>query len=284
VEQRFFRAGPVSLNVAVGSPTGPPLILLHGVTRRWQDFASLLPGLAPFYRVHAFDLRGHGQSGRTPGAYRVIDYVEDIVSYVNDRPSDRPVLLGHSLGAMVAAAVAARLPGRVRALVLEDPTFEMTASRRDETSFPDLFRAFQPHAGSTRPAAEIAACLADAPIRVPGQPGHTRLGDLRDAVSLRFSASCLKRLDPDVLTTPLEGRWLDSYDVATTLRAVACPTLFLQADNAAGGALPDDHASELAGAIGDVIHLRLAGIGHNIHGTRPETMLLHLLGFLASLD
>jgi pimeloyl-ACP methyl ester carboxylesterase len=285
VLQQTFAAGPVILNIAVGPPSGAPLLLLHGVTRRWQDFQPILPALAFEHRVAAFDLRGHGRSGRTLGAYRVADYAGDVVAYLRARADDGPaVVLGHSLGAMVAAAVAAEAPALVRAVVLEDPTFEMTGRRREETSFPDLFRAFRRHAGSTRPVAEIAAELAEAPIRVPGRPRPARLGELRDAVGLRASAACLKRLDPDVLAAPLEGRWLDGYDVPATLARVGCPTLLVRGDFAAGGALPEDYAAELVAAIRDLADVRLPGVGHNVHGTQPEGFTRLVLGFLGSLD
>jgi pimeloyl-ACP methyl ester carboxylesterase len=283
VRERPFATGNVTLNVAVGPPNGPPVLLLHGVTRRWQDWRVLLPSLTFDFQAHALDFRGHGRSGRAPGSYRVVDYVPDVLAYLRQAIELPAVVVGHSLGGMVAAAVAAELPGRVRALVLEDPTFAMTGDRIGETSFPDLFRAFLPHAGSARPVAEIAAELAEAPIHQPDRPVPARLGEVRDAVNLRTSAAGLKHLDPDVLTAPLAGRWLDGYDVPATLARVACPTLFLQGDFAAGGALPDEYAAELAAALRDVALVKLPGIGHNIHGTQPGAMLNLMLPFLDSL-
>jgi pimeloyl-ACP methyl ester carboxylesterase len=284
VRERPFATASATLNIAVGPPNGPPLILLHGVTRRWQDFRVLVPSLAFDYHLHALDFRGHGRSGRTPGSYRVVDYVPDVLTYLRQAIEAPAVLLGHSLGAMVAAAVAAEAPERVRALILEDPTFEMTGRRIGETSFPDLFRAFLPHAGSARPVGEIAAELAEAPIHVPGRSAPARLGELRDAVNLRASAAGLKRLDPDVLTTPLAGRWLEGFDVPATLARVSCPTLLLQGDSDAGGALPDEYAAELIALLRDGALVKLPGIGHNIHGTQPDGMLRFVLPFLDALD
>lgn len=284
MHERPFHTGTVGLNAAVGPPNGPPLVLLHGVTRRWRDFRPLLPDLAFNHQLHGIDLRGHGRSAHQSGHYRVVDYVPDITTYLDAIPKGPVVLLGHSLAGMIAAAVAAEAPDRVRGLILEDPTFDMTGRRIGETMFLSLFRAFLPHAGSDRPVAEIAAALAEAPIGVPGRAGTVRLGDLRDLINLRLSASGLKQLDPDVLTTPLAGRWLDGYDVQRTLSSLRCPTLFLQADPAAGGALPEAYGREIAASIADVAHVRLPGIGHNIHGSAPEAMLRVVLAFLDSLD
>ncbi|WP_323182202.1 alpha/beta fold hydrolase [Kitasatospora purpeofusca] len=51
-----------------GPADGPPLVLLHALGERATDWDVVLPALAPQHRVHALDLRGHGDSGRPPGA------------------------------------------------------------------------------------------------------------------------------------------------------------------------------------------------------------------------
>src|SRR5438045_742737 len=103
-EQQF--PGPdTSLNTATGPASGPPLVFLHGVTRRWQDFLTLVPALTGRWQVHGLDFRGHGGSGRVPNKYRIIDYVQDAVSVLRTRVAEPAVLYGHSLGALVAAAV-----------------------------------------------------------------------------------------------------------------------------------------------------------------------------------
>ncbi len=271
-----------SLNLASTESGGPPIVLLHGVTRCWQDWLGLIPALRVFGQVHALDHRGHGKSDRA-ARYQVMDYARDAIDLV--RSLDRPaIVVGHSLGAMAAACVAAESPDRVRALVLEDPTFEMTGARIDETSFPDVFRAYTPHAGSDAPTARIAQALSQVPIRVPWLPDPVPFGSLRDAAAVRFTASCLKRLDPRVLPVILEKRWLEGCDVAETLHRIACPTLFLQADFAIGGALPDDYARDLAALIPDCVHLKLNGVGHGIHSTQPVAMLNAVVPFLSSLD
>lgn len=285
ISEKFLRGGSPSLHYAEGPDHGPPMVLLHGVIRRWQDFLPILPALGFRWRVHAVDLRGHGRSGRAPaGGYRAVDYVADIVAFLEHTRSEPAVILGHSLGAMVAAAVAAVAPGLVKAVVLEDPPFAMMGGRIAETSYLDLFLGYQEFAGSGRPVAEVAAALAEIRVKPPDRPDPVRLGDVRDAAALRFMASCLRQIDPAVLAPIVEGRWLDGYDVIETLRKVACPTLLLQADSAAGGALPDDYADEVASAIPDVIHIRLPGVGHQIHGSQPEAMLRLMTGFLESLD
>ena len=84
MREQQFHTGVVEINYAEGPPAGPPIVLLHGVTRRWVDFLPILPTLLLRWQVFALDFRGHGQSDRTPGQYRVIDYVSDSVANVSD--------------------------------------------------------------------------------------------------------------------------------------------------------------------------------------------------------
>lgn len=283
MKEETFDAGLMTLNVAIGPESGPPLVLLHGVTRCWRDYLTILPQLAIRWQVHALDFRGHGRSGRAPG-YRVIDYVADVVALLRDVLTEPAIVLGHSLGGMVATAAAAEAPDRVRALVLEDPPFEMGASRIGETIWPALFAACRRLAGSEKPVDEVADELANAPITMPGDPRPTPLGALRDAVSLRFQAACLRRLDPEVLDPILERRWLDGFPVAEVLGRITCPTLLLQGDSTAGGALPDRYAAELAALISRALHVRMPGVGHQIHATQAESMTRLVAAFLESLD
>lgn len=283
-EWAFQTGAGITLNVADDGGEAPPVVLLHGVTRRWQDWLSLWPHLANRWRVVAIDLRGHGRSDRGPGAYRIVDYVPDIVDFLREGLDDPAIVIGHSLGGNLAAAVAAEAPDRVRALVLEDPPLVMAGPRLAETSFLETFHVFIRHAGSDRPVAEIAAEMAEARISVPGRDTPVRLGDIRDAVSLRFSASCLKRLDPEALQVPIAGRWLDGCDVESSLGRVECPTLLIQADTTVGGILPDRDASAAASLIRDCLHLKLPGVGHNIHTGATDAMMRMVVPFLGSLE
>jgi pimeloyl-ACP methyl ester carboxylesterase len=278
-------AGPVALHGVQNAAAGTPLVLLHGVGRRWQDWLGVRPALEAWGPVWALDFRGHGWSRRAPdGAYRVADHVADVVRWLDEMASHAPVaIVGHSLGGMVAAGAAAARPGRVAAVVLEDPPFATMGENISKTAYLDLFRACRDLAGSGRSVAELAAALAEVRMGPPGAP-KARLGDLRDAPALRFAASCLRHVDPAVYAPIVAGRWLDGYDVAATLRAVACPALLLQADPDAGGTLPDAYAAELAALLPDVTFHKVAGVGHQVHGTAPERFLRPTLDFLLSLD
>jgi len=273
----------VGLNIARGPANGPPMIFLHGVLRRWNDFVPLLPSFMTRWQVAAIDFRGHGESGLTPGSYLVRDYVRDAVNVLREAVHEPAVVYGHSLGAMVAAAAAAEVPDRVSALVLEDPPFQTMGHGIAETSFLSQFSGIHGLLGREISVAQLAAELAELPIRAPGAAQATRLGDVRDAASLRFFASCLQQVDPEVLAPIIESRWLDGYDLPAIAKRLNCPTLLLQADLMAGGMLRDDDAETLLSAATDVTRIRMPQTGHLIHWTDTPGTVRIVQNFLESI-
>ena len=119
VEHRFD-TGEVELNYAEGPANGPPLVLLHGLGRRWQVFMPVIPALSLRWHIFAPDLRGHGKSSRAVRGYFGPKYSEDVACLLRERVSAPAVVFGHSLGGMLGMWVAAHHPELVRALVLGD--------------------------------------------------------------------------------------------------------------------------------------------------------------------
>jgi pimeloyl-ACP methyl ester carboxylesterase len=279
--QSFRDVGSVMLNVAVGPANGPPLVLLHGVLRGWHDFAPLWPALMSRWQLHAVDLRGHGQSGRSPGSYRVTDHAGDGIALVRQLPGS-VVMFGHSLGALVAAAVAASLPDRVRAIILEDPPSQSFLANVRASSWYAAWSGMQRLAERKgRPTSEVARELAE--LRIPVGDREVRLGDIRDPTSLRFSARCLEQVDPAVLTPLLDNRWLEGYDSEQIWRRVRCPALILRGEEQQGSMLSRAEAEALAASMADGLVVDVAGAGHLIHWQQPEATARLCLGFLESL-
>lgn len=279
--ERFIDTGETHVHMLSSGGDGPPLLFLHGVSRVGRDFAPLFPVLANSWRVQTLDHRGHGKSGRVPGGYRVVDYARDAAAIV--RTFHVPVVLfGHSLGAVTAAAVAAAEPDRVRAVVLEDPPSAAFMAKLNKTMYHPQFMAVQKLAGQNRPVADIARDLANIPLPQPGG-GTARLGDFRDASMLRFSASCLPDLDPEVFDPILGGSWFRDYDEDAIWHAVECPVLVLRGEEARGGMLPATDAARMANAMRDCARVDVPGTGHLIHWLATESCVRLVLGFLESL-
>jgi pimeloyl-ACP methyl ester carboxylesterase len=282
-QSNFSTSSGHRLNYAVGPNHGPPLVLFHGVLRGWRDFAPLLAELSLRHHLFLLDFRGHGDSTHdAAGNYRVADYVEDGLSLLHEIVPKPAMLYGHSLGAMVAAAVASRAPEAVAGVILEDPPFESMGVRIHDSPLGSYFRQVQRVVAEfgSRPVAEIARALAEIPME--GQPG-VKLGDIRDGVSLRFSATYLRQVDPRVLKPIVEAQWLTGYDLQNIRTGIASPVLLLQGDVAAGGMLTDQDAELWSQEVRDCIRIKFPGTGHLIHWTQREATLRHVIGFMESV-
>ncbi|MEV0583376.1 alpha/beta hydrolase [Nonomuraea sp. NPDC050310] len=136
-------AGGVTLAYrALGAADAPPMVLLHGRCANRNDWNGIVRDLAATYRVYTLDLRGHGESSR-PGAYALPEMAEDVRAFLDALGIERAVVVGHSLGGMVAYHLAAAHPERVSALVMEDPPPPLPLTRpplEEDTGDPNFDR------------------------------------------------------------------------------------------------------------------------------------------------
>jgi pimeloyl-ACP methyl ester carboxylesterase len=97
---------------------GDPLMLVHGSTGSGAHWAQVVPGLVDRFRVVLPDYAGGGATTDGGGRLEVDDLAAQVLAVADDVGADRFGLGGWSLGAVVAAAVAAAAPDRVTGLTL----------------------------------------------------------------------------------------------------------------------------------------------------------------------
>ena len=118
--RRITAGGAVFFYLDAGS--GPPLVLLHGIGSAAASFRYQLEELSARFRVVAWDAPGYGAS--TPLAIErptAGNYATALAGWLSALGIDRCHLLGHSLGALIAASFAAQQPDRVSRLTLGSP-------------------------------------------------------------------------------------------------------------------------------------------------------------------
>jgi pimeloyl-ACP methyl ester carboxylesterase len=110
-----------------GSDREPAALLLHGITSNARTWWRVAPRLVELgFRVVAFDMPGHGQSGETAD-HRVENVAQLIVQAATGLGMRRMLVIGHSWGGAVGLAMAARAATPVARLVLVDPALNLTA-------------------------------------------------------------------------------------------------------------------------------------------------------------
>jgi pimeloyl-ACP methyl ester carboxylesterase len=119
--------------------SGPPVVLAHGVLDDGRCWTRVAEVLERDYDVIAYDARYHGKSDApADNQWRGPDDLADLVAAL---ALDRPLAVGHSMGAATIATVLATRPEALRAAVLADPPWtEQTIEARDLGGLLDMFR------------------------------------------------------------------------------------------------------------------------------------------------
>jgi len=267
LQQMEFHIKDGVLNYVEGPPSGPPLVLIHGIASRWQVFLPILPALCVRWHVFALDLRGHGSSSRTSGSYVLKSYVSDVAAFVTSTFAEPCFLLGHSMGGATALLVAGTIPDRVAGVIAGDTPLlanQSQAARRLRRLVAHL-RLLRPLAG--RPISEILDRLPDA---TPASQALTE---------------AIRQTDPEVFDFVSRKRLQEfgaGIDWEDMLAAAVCPVLMLQANPARGGfATAEDVEYELS-VLSNVKHMALEQVGHDLGPLTANTaeLLDAVLAFL----
>ena len=110
----------VSLRYEEAGHGDPPLLFIHGWCCDHTFWAQQVPALSADHRVVAVDLRGHGESDKPDQDYAISGFVDDVAWLCRELDIERPVIIGHSMGGVIALNVARRQPAMARALVFVD--------------------------------------------------------------------------------------------------------------------------------------------------------------------
>jgi esterase len=258
-----------------GPPDGAPVVFLHGVSGSSRTYAWLPPEIVDGRRVVRLDLRGHGQSEHAPGTYVLPSYVEDVADVLRSQVGRPAVVVGHSLGGVVAWTLAQRHPELVVAAFLEDPPLYMgEPDEHEQNAAVPVFRGVLDAVARWRAegvsvddaAAEIAA----------GPLGPSSCDDAAPA-----RAYALLAMDPGVLEGAVDRSTLADTD---TTSPVTVAVFLLAADDATGPAFPSRHAERLAQTHPAVEVVRVSGAPHGIHDSREhrEVYVSQLARFLAA--
>jgi pimeloyl-ACP methyl ester carboxylesterase len=102
-----------------GADSAPTVLAIHGITashKAWQSLADTMPHL----RIIAPDLRGRGRSNELPGPWGMPTHADDMKAVLDAFGVERTLVIGHSMGAFVAATVAQRHASAVSEVILVD--------------------------------------------------------------------------------------------------------------------------------------------------------------------
>jgi non-heme chloroperoxidase len=245
-----------------GDRSGPALVLLHGYTDSWRSFGPLLAALPCDLRAIALSLRGHGDSDKPHSRYDVATLAADVAGLLESLQVEEAVLVGHSMGSLVAQRFAIDHPERTRGLILLG-AFKAVKGNPDATALWD----------------DTVAALQDA---IP--PGFVR--DFQQSTLARtvppdfFEMVVMESLKVPAHVWRSALRSLLDTDFSEETSKIATPTLILWGDQDVFCAKEEQQALKRAIAGARLITHR--GAGHALHWEEPLAIAADITAFVKS--
>jgi len=245
-----------------GAPDGAPVVFLHGVTDSCRAFGRVLDLLPRRFRAFAISQRGHGDSTRPDTGYTYRDMSEDLCAFMDALSLPSAVVVGHSMGSMVAQRFAVDHPDRVAGLVLMG-------------AFATMFQ---------RPGFSEFVETSILPLADPIDPGFARdwqLSTVARAIDPVFLDTVVKetqKVPARVWRAALEG-FLNTPDFSADLAGLSMPALLMWGDGGAYASFEDQR--RLMEVMPGARFITYEGAGHAFHWEDPPKFVSDLLGFLA---
>jgi N-formylmaleamate deformylase len=246
---------------------GPQVVLAHGFSDDGLCWTPVAQALASEYDLVMVDARGHGRSDGPEQGYGSAEHAGDLAGLISGLGLQRPAVLGHSMGAATALALATTYPDLPGAILLEDP--------------PPLWAADFPSGPGEEGHAQMRAWITDlkrktreeliAEQRIASPSwSEAELGPWADS-KLRFSLN--------VLNPPGEA----TVDWPAILPRVTCPALLITADPARGALITGEGAAALQAMIPQLRVVHIPEAGHSIRREQFARYLDSVRTFLAEV-
>lgn len=245
----------------------PALVLAHGITDDGLCWTPIAQALAADYDVIMVDARGHGRSEAPAHGFDPRTQADDLYGLISAMRLDRPIVMGHSMGAMTTLLLAGMYPGAARAIVLEDPpgwwitSPDGARSAADQASMRAWMTSVKQKSREQLVAEQRAA--------TPGW-SDAEIEPWADS-KLRFSLNILDIFNPQ------PGPPIDWTAIVSAIR---CPALLITADVARGAALNDEAATALQALVPHLEIVHIEGAGHNIRRDQYDRFMTIVRDFL----
>ena len=249
--QRSAEVGGIRIHYAEVPADRPNLLMIHGIGMDWRVWQAVSRRLSPLFHLYLVDLRGHGGSDKPARGYSLAHYAADIEDFIEQLDLAPVVLVGSSLGGMVAATVEAPADVVTHRVLVDPP---LTGGPiRDAPMFREILRL------KHEPAPRLANYLEEY---------NPKAGQFY----LRIMAQMWCEASDGVIEDMLE-RPDDYYAVDQSLRLVEAPTLLMRADPELGGVLSSSEAERALRLLPRGALMDFPGSGHAIHAYQPSAFV-----------
>ena len=238
-----------------GNAGAPPLVCVHGYTSSADAFNGFARHFRDRFHIVTLDVRGHGESAwSASGAYSYHDQAGDLAAFADWLGLDRFILVGTSMGGIIAMTYAMEHGQRLRALVLNDvgPEVEQGSHRITQMvgSRPDDFTTLDAAMAYRREASPIVAARSLADQR------ELALGVLRQRADGKWGW----KMDPAYIRQRVERGAPVRPDLWPALAKLACPALVVWGNES--DVLSESQAQRMVETLAKGELLTIPAVGH----------------------
>ncbi|HVP78466.1 MAG TPA: alpha/beta hydrolase [Thermodesulfobacteriota bacterium] len=250
----------VKIQLAVWQGKEKQIFCVHGITANCRFWDCLASAVAPRHKVIAMDLRGRGLSGKPPTGYSIKHHCKDIAAVIDNQGLERPVLMGHSLGAFISLVFAAQYPERLDRLILVDG-----GGRLSETQMAKVFAGIKPsldRLGKT--FSSLKAYLSQMRQAPYLQPWNSYMEAYFRYEIEKVKGGVRSRVHPRHIEE--EAKNLGKIDPTKFYKKIEVPTLILRATKGMLAEddllLPEDVVGQMVREIPDAKRVDVEGANH----------------------
>ena len=277
---RFDRGGVSLAYDERGDRDSPAVVLLHGLSGSRVTWEPLATRLSDRFRVIAVDLRGHGESDRA-SSYRLPDYGSDVAALCESVVGGEAVLVGHSLGGITTAFVAATRPDLVRGAFLEDPPMFVLASEVFSTTvFAMIFPILQQSIRDAQATGDPDAALRQLMAQTPAMTGQGTMADALGPEGVERTVRSWSQFDAAAFDPAIGGTMAGDHDLDAP---IGCPVTLVRADPSLGPAFFSEHEERFRRLAPQSNVVVADGCTHLIHDEKPDWFADEVEKFLSQL-
>jgi pimeloyl-ACP methyl ester carboxylesterase len=267
----YVQANGLRLHYTRTGGDKPPLVMVHGFSDNGACWTPVAQALEADYDIIMPDARGHGFSEAPEHGYTPTDQATDLKELINALGLHKPLILGHSMGAVTALTLAGMFPDLPAAILLEDP--------------PAWW--YQGGLPPFRPPEELAKMRADFSQRKE-RSREDLIAEQRRATpawsdaelepwadsKLELSLNIIEVFEPFIPT---------SVDWATILPRITCPPLLITADVDKWAIVSREGAAELKAILPQLEAVHIPNAGHCIHRDQMDIYMTVVRAFLKNV-
>ena len=250
----------------------PPLVLVHGFSDDGSCWNPVAEALESDYDIIMPDARGHGFSEAPERGYSPAEQAADLKGIIEALGLHKPLVLGHSMGAVTAMTLAGLYPDVPGAILLEDPPAWWYAGGLSPTPNTPEQLAKMREEFTARKMQTREALIAKQHSETPAW-SDAELGPWADS-KLRLNPNIVEIFEPYFAT---------SVDWAAILPRISCPALLITADVDKWAIVSPEGAAKLKAIIPQLEVIHIPNAGHCIHRDQMDVYMTDLKAFLATL-